>query len=94
MDLQALFGIAGGGGKSTGQKAASFGDLAEDVAAIATELRANSKIDSSQVGFWGFSQAGWIGTLAASRSRDVAFLALFSPALTYPFRQEEENIVP
>src|SRR5581483_11687973 len=36
--------------------------------------------------------AGWIGTLAASHSENIAFLALFSPALSYPFRQEEDNI--
>jgi hypothetical protein len=81
-----------GWGASTGEKAASFEDLAADVAAIANEIRKNPRVDSTKIGFWGFSQAGWIGTLAASNSKDVAFLALFSPALTFPIRQEEENI--
>ncbi len=97
--LAALHGFASfvwdrrGWGNSTGEKAASFEDLAEDVAAIAAELRRNLKIDPSKIGFWGFSQAGWIGTLAASRSHDIGFIALFSPALCLPFRQEEQNIV-
>jgi pimeloyl-ACP methyl ester carboxylesterase len=81
-----------GWGSSTGERAASFEDLAEDVEAIAATLRRNPKIDPSKIGFWGFSQAGWIGTLAASRSRNIGFIALFSPALCLPFRQEEQNI--
>ena len=96
--LATIHGFAGvvwdrrGWGASTGEKAASFEDLAVDVAAITNEIRKNPKIDSAKIGFWGFSQAGWVGTLAASSSKDVAFLVLFSPALTFPFRQEEENI--
>jgi pimeloyl-ACP methyl ester carboxylesterase len=82
-----------GWGTSTGDKAASFADLAADVGAIAMDLRRNPKIDGRRIGFWGFSQAGWIGTLAASRYENIAFLVLFSPALSFPFRQEEENII-
>jgi pimeloyl-ACP methyl ester carboxylesterase len=81
-----------GWGTSNGERAASFADLAEDVAAIAAELRRNPKIDPSKIGVWGFSQAGWIGTLAASRSRNIGFIALFSPALSLPFRQEEQSV--
>jgi uncharacterized protein len=81
-----------GWGGSTGDKATSFDDLAKDVEAIAAELRRNPKIDPSKIGFWGFSQAAWIGTLAASRSPNIAFIALFSPALCLPFRQEEQNV--
>jgi hypothetical protein len=60
-----------------------FGLLADDALAGIAALRKRSDIDGSRVGLVGFSQAGWIMPLAASRSRDVTFVVIVSgPAVS------------
>jgi pimeloyl-ACP methyl ester carboxylesterase len=44
-------------------------------------------VDSTRVGFWGISQGGWIGPLAATASRDVAFLVLVASTGVTPSEQ-------
>ena len=85
-----------GCGKSGGEwHTASFHDFADDALAAIAFLGQQSGVDRSRVGLTGFSQGGWIAPLAASRSRDVAFVVTVSgsaatPAeeLTYEIRQE------
>jgi dipeptidyl aminopeptidase/acylaminoacyl peptidase len=60
-----------------------FGLLADDALAGARVLRSRADIDGRRIGLGGMSQAGWIAPLAASKSRDVAFLVILSgPAVT------------
>lgn len=81
-DRFASHGIAGlvydkrGVGDSTGEfpndLISSFGDLADDAIAGQSYLRERSDIASTRIGFWGFSQGGWLAPLAASRSEKTA----------------------
>jgi dipeptidyl aminopeptidase/acylaminoacyl peptidase len=60
-----------------------FDLLAADALAGIAALKARRDIDPSRIGLVGFSQAGWIMPLAASRSRDVAFVVIVSgPAVS------------
>jgi dienelactone hydrolase len=64
-----------GVGGSTGDwNKASFDDLAGDVVAAFEYLRTRSDINRAQIGMLGWSQAGWIMPLAATRAKDLAFL--------------------
>src|SRR2546429_564587 len=67
-----------GSGESTGYPRAGFDDLAGDVLAALQLLKGRKDIDPKQIGLWAGSQAGWISPLAASRSKDVAFVMLMS----------------
>ena len=70
-----------GVGGSTGDwKTASFDDLAGDVGAAFEFLRTRDDIDGSQIGLLGWSQAGWIMPLAATRVEGLAFLISISGA--------------
>ena len=83
-DRFASDGIAGlvydkrGVGDSTGEfpndLISSFGDLADDAIAGQSYLKERPEIDSTRIGFWGFSQGGWLAPLAASRSDKTAFV--------------------
>jgi dienelactone hydrolase len=55
-----------------------FPQLASDVAAGVRFLRTRPEIDSTRIGLFGASQAGWILPLAARDLRDVAFMILWS----------------
>lgn len=73
-----------GSGRSTGQwSRATFDDLAADALAGVQALRARADILPYAVGLHGMSLGGWIAPLAASRSKDVAFVVVESaPAMT------------
>lgn len=55
-----------------------FMDLCGDGLAAVAFLKARSDIDPHRIGVWGLSQGGWLGPLAASQSRDVAFVIAVS----------------
>jgi len=60
-----------------------FGLLADDALACVAALGTRPDIDARRIGLGGASQAGWIAPLAASRSREMAFLVILSgPAVT------------
>lgn len=68
-----------GVGESTGDwMQESFNELAGDALAGVAYLKNRSEINAKKIGLWGFSQGGWIAPLAASRSRDVAFVIMAS----------------
>lgn len=73
-----------GVGDSTGDwERSSFQDLAEDALAAVHFLQQNPRIVSNKIGVLGVSQGGWIAPLAASRSKDVAFVVSVSgPGVT------------
>ncbi len=77
-----------GSGKSTGLLDTSdYDDLAADLAAGVTYLRAHRDIIPDQVGILGRSEGGWIGTLAASRDSLIRFVILSSGSGVRPYDQ-------
>ena len=80
-DLFACHGIATliydkrGVGASTGDwRYVSLEDLAEDALAGVQLLKNRKDINPRQIGIFGGSQGGWVAPLAASRSKDIAFV--------------------
>lgn len=68
-----------GAGSSTGDwRKSRFSDLADDALAAVQLLKNCNDINPKQIGLWGGSQGGWIAPLAASHSKDVAFLIIKS----------------
>ena len=77
-----------GEGGSTGDPASStFEDLADDGLAGVALLRSRPDVDPARIGVWGVSQGGWLGPLAATRSRDVRFVVSVSGPGVTPARQ-------
>lgn len=89
-DFFALNGVAvliydkRGCGSSTGDwRKSGFDDLAGDALAGLELLKTRPDINPHQIGLWGISQGGWIVSLAASRSAEVAFIISVSgPGIT------------
>lgn len=73
-----------GVGASQGDwRKASFEILADDALSAVAFLRSRRDIDKKRIGLFGVSQGGWIGPLAASRSRNVALVVSVSgPGVT------------
>lgn len=73
-----------GVGESTGDwQHSSFQDLADDAISAVHFLQKAPGIVPGKIGILGVSQGGWIGPLAASRSKDVAFVVSISgPGVT------------
>jgi len=70
-----------GVGASTGDwNKASFDDLAGDVVAAFEYLKSRNDIRRAEIGMLGWSQAGWVMPLAATRAKDFAFLISISGA--------------
>ena len=68
-----------GVGESSGDfRRIPFLDLTGDGLAALAFLKARSDIDPRRIGVWGLSQGGWLGPLAASQSREVAFVIAVS----------------
>src|SRR5262245_56142755 len=77
-----------GVGESTGDfRAVSFTELSADGLAGVQLLRARGDVDAERIGVWGLSQGGWLGPLAASRSRDVKFVIAVSGPGVSPAEQ-------
>ena len=77
-----------GSGKSEGDwHTADFKDLAGDALAALEVLKARKEVDPNRAGLVGLSQGGWIAPLAASLSRDVAFVVDVSGAAVTPGEQ-------
>ena len=68
-----------GVGESTADfRSVPFTDLADDGLAAISFLQHRADVDAKRIGVWGLSQGGWLGPLAASRSKDVAFVVAVS----------------
>jgi dienelactone hydrolase len=81
-----------GVGESEGELAgASFEDLAADGVAVAAHVR--GRPDVSRVGFFGHSQGGWIGPLAAARWDDTAFVIASAGPAVSPAREGQWTTV-
>lgn len=89
LGLASLFFDKRGSGSSGGSwLTSSLDDLARDALAAVEHLKQEEDIDPGRVGFWGVSQAGWVATLAASQSQDVAFMILVSGGGASPRESE------
>lgn len=55
-----------------------FEELAVDATAGVHWLQARKDVDPKRVGLFGVSQAGWVAPMAASKSKDIAFLIILS----------------
>jgi len=84
-----------GAGSSTGEVWERHGDrfdeLAADAVAAVDFLKTLKEVDPARIGLWGLSQGGWLAPLAASRSKDVAFLVIVSGGGVTPAEQELYN---
>lgn len=68
-----------GVGESEGNfRTVPFMDLSDDGLAGLSYLKSRKEIDAKHIGVWGLSQGAWLGPLAASRSKDVAFVIAVS----------------
>lgn len=65
----------------------SIYDRANEVNEAVKALKGAINIDTTQIGFWGISQAGWVIPLAAKVSNPVFVITVSSPATT-AFQQE------
>lgn len=72
------FDKRGSGGSTGNWRSVGFSELAEDGLAGVRFLQGRKEIDPKRIGMYGVSQAGWIMPMAASKSRDVAFLIVVS----------------
>lgn len=73
-----LYDKRGGGGSTGDWHTSSYTDLADDLLAGVRLLKNRRDINARQIGVRGFSQGGWIASLAAARSKDVAFIIYIS----------------
>jgi hypothetical protein len=78
-----------GVGRSGGDwRKIDFPELASDALAAVRFLRSRPDIDPQKVGLFGISQGGWVVSLAASRSAEVAFFISHSGPGVSPRKQE------
>lgn len=76
-------------GKSEGNwMEVGFEQMAKDAVAGVEFLKTRREMDPQKIGLWGISQGGWIAPLAASLSKDVAFVILVSAASVTPEEQQ------
>jgi dipeptidyl aminopeptidase/acylaminoacyl peptidase len=76
------------GGSSGDWRRIDFPELASDALAAVSFLRGRPEVDPRAIGLFGISQGGWIVSLAASRSSDVAFFISHSGPGVSPRKQE------
>jgi dipeptidyl aminopeptidase/acylaminoacyl peptidase len=77
-----------GSGTSTGDfPSASFEELAADGIIGIRYLTGRREIDRQHIGVWGISQGGWLAPLAATMSRDIAFVVAVSASGVSPAAQ-------
>ena len=78
-----------GSGKSTGDwRYRTLDDLTGDALAAVGHLKSRPEINPQQIGLWGISQGSWVVPLAASRSKDVAFIITVAGDGVSPTQQE------
>jgi pimeloyl-ACP methyl ester carboxylesterase len=73
----------GVGGSSGNTFASTISDNAGDALAGVAFLKRQAGVDPARIGLLGHSEGGWVAPLAATRSRDIAFIVLLAgPAVT------------
>lgn len=86
-----LYDKRGVGGSTGDWHTASYTDLSEDLLAGVRMLKRRRDINPRQIGVRGFSQGGWIATLAAARSRDVAFVIYISASAAGTIEEQDTS---
>jgi pimeloyl-ACP methyl ester carboxylesterase len=82
-----------GFGDSSGEQTVPFSESADDIVAIGRYLKYDrTDINPKQIGISTYSQSGWYGTLAASRTDNISFLILNVPSATFVYRQEFQRV--
>lgn len=73
-----------GGGDSEGDfQSADYYDLASDAISGMEKIADLEEIDPDRIGFWGISQGGWVGPLAATMTEKAAFcISVVGPGVT------------
>jgi dienelactone hydrolase len=66
----------------------SYTQLAEDALGAVATLRRQQGVDPAKVGIWGLSEGGWVAPIAASRTKDIAFVVLVGANGLPPLRQQ------
>ncbi len=66
----------------------SYSQLADDALGGVAALRSQPGVDPAKVGIWGLSEGGWVAPIAASRSKDIAFVVLVGANSLRPLRQQ------
>jgi uncharacterized protein len=84
-----IYDRRGSGASSGTLKGIDYGTLADDAIAGQNALAKLPRIDPKKIGFWGFSQGGWLAVLAAERSKNAAFAISVSAPLVAPEQQME-----
>jgi hypothetical protein len=79
-----------GTGKSGGKYNHNFSLLADDLVTVVDWLKTQPGIDPAGIGVSGYSQGGWIGPLAASRSDAISFVIVNYGMINSP--RDEERI--
>jgi uncharacterized protein len=82
-----IFDRRGSGQSSGSYRSSVYEQLADDGVAAQQALARLPRIDSAKIGFWGFSQGGWLAVLAANRSPHSAFVISVSAPLVTPADQ-------
>jgi hypothetical protein len=78
-----------GVGESSGNwEIASIQELADDALSAVKFLKMRTDIDSSKIGLYGGSQAGWIIPYAAARSKDLSFIMITAGPAISPAEQD------
>ncbi|SHF38302.1 hypothetical protein SAMN05444392_1199 [Seinonella peptonophila] len=66
----------------------SYQLLADDVIAAMKTISTRPDVDTKKIGLWGFSEGGWVAPLAASKSKQVAFMITIGAPLVKPLQQQ------
>ncbi|RVX47445.1 hypothetical protein EDD27_10379 [Nonomuraea polychroma] len=66
----------------------SYAQLADDALGAVAALRSQPGVDPGRVGLWGQSEGGWVVPIAATRSKNVAFVVLVGANSLPPLRQQ------
>ncbi len=80
-----------GVGRSQGTFTMDFHRLATDMVAAVERLKRHEAIAADRIGVGGYSQGGWIGPLAASRSGDIRFVHVGFGLADTPFDEDREQ---
>jgi uncharacterized protein len=82
-----IYDRRGSGASSGNLNGIDYETLADDAIAARAALANVRRIDPAKIGFWGFSQGGWLAMLAAERSKNAAFAISVSAPLSAPEAQ-------
>jgi len=62
--------------------------LTDDALAAITYLKTRKDVDTSRIGIWGISQAGWVVTRLATKFPDLGFVVMISGGDAPPYESE------